>query len=40
MGLKENTTGDYLVAITTTDKKRVALLFGSDGTFKKAVTGR
>ncbi|GAB3779251.1 hypothetical protein GCM10028818_29510 [Spirosoma horti] len=38
--VQEKMSGDYLVAITTTDKKRVALLFGSDGTFKKAVTGR
>lgn len=38
--VQEKTSGDYLIAITTTDKKRVALLFGSDGTFKKAVTGR
>ncbi|AKD54283.1 PepSY-like domain-containing protein [Spirosoma radiotolerans] len=38
--VQEKISGDYLVAITTTDKKRVALLFGSDGTFKKAVTGR
>lgn len=38
--VQEKASGDYLVAITTTDKKRVALLFGSDGTFKKAVTGR
>ena len=38
--VQEKTSSDYLVAITTTDKKRVALLFGSDGTFKKVVTGR
>ena len=38
--VQEKTSSDYLVAITTADKKRVVLLFGSDGTFKKAVTGR
>lgn len=37
---QDKTTSDYLVAILTTDKKRVLLLFGSDGTFKKAHTGR
>ncbi|GAB3808273.1 hypothetical protein GCM10028819_46970 [Spirosoma humi] len=38
--VQEKMSGNYLVAITTADKKRVALLFGSDGTFKKAVAGR
>lgn len=38
--VQEKTSGDYLVAISTTDKKRVVLLFSSDGTFKKAMTGR
>jgi len=38
--VQEKTSSDYIVAITTTDKKRVVLLFGSDGTFKKAVTGK
>jgi len=35
---QDKTTSDYVVAITTADKKRVVLLFGSDGTFKKALT--
>ena len=35
---QDKTTSDYLVAIMTTDKKRVLLLFSSDGTFKKALT--
>lgn len=38
--VQEKTSSDYLIAITTTDKKRVALLFASNGTFKKAVTGK
>ncbi len=38
--VQEKTSSDYIVAITTTDKKRTVLLFGSDGTFKKAVTGK
>ena len=37
---QEKTSNDYIVAITTTDKKHVLLLFGSDGTFKKALAGR
>ena len=37
---KNTQTGDFLVEIITTDNKRVGLIFGSDGTFKKAFTGR
>ncbi|GAB2556189.1 hypothetical protein GCM10027085_54210 [Spirosoma aerophilum] len=37
---QETTSSDYVVAITTADSKRVLLIFGSDGTFKKAVSGR
>ena len=38
--VQEAKTSDYIVSITTTDSKRVLLLFGSDGTFKKAVSGK
>ena len=34
---QDKKTSDYIVLITTSDKKRVILLFGSDGTFKKAL---
>lgn len=37
---KDTTTGDFFVEITTADKKRVGLIFGANGTFKKAITGR
>jgi hypothetical protein len=37
---QETTTSDYVIAIITADNKRVLLLFGSDGTFKRAVSGR
>ena len=37
---KESGSGDYVVYLTTADSKNVILLFGSDGTFKKAVTRR
>lgn len=37
---QETKTSDYIVLIKTADNKRVLLLFGSDGTFKKAVSGR
>ena len=37
---QDKTSSDYLVVISTTDKKRVLLLFSSDGTFKKALTGK
>lgn len=37
---KDNTTSDYIILIKTTDSKHVLLVFGSDGTFKKAVKGR
>lgn len=37
---QDKKTSDYVVLITTANKKRVALLFGSDGTFKKALTGK
>jgi hypothetical protein len=37
---QDKKTGDYVVLITTTDNKRIGLLFGSDGTFKKALTGK
>ncbi|WP_461089206.1 PepSY-like domain-containing protein [Spirosoma gilvum] len=36
----QDKNSDYLVAILTSDKKRVLLLFGSDGTFKRAITGK
>ena len=37
---KETSSGDYIVLIETKDSKRVLLLFGSDGTFKKALSGK
>ncbi|WP_460961472.1 PepSY-like domain-containing protein [Spirosoma litoris] len=37
---QEKTTSDYIVSITTSAKKRGVLLFGSDGTFKKALIGK
>ncbi|SOD77940.1 PepSY-like domain-containing protein [Spirosoma fluviale] len=36
---QEATTNNYIVYITTADNKRVVLVFGSDGTFKRAVKG-
>jgi hypothetical protein len=38
--VQEKQSSDYVVLIKTTDSKHVVLLFGSDGTFKKAVTGK
>jgi hypothetical protein len=38
--VQEAKSSDYIVSITTADSKRVLLLFGSDGTFKKAVSGK
>ncbi len=38
--IQEKTSGDYIIALTTTDGKRVLLVFGSDGTFKKAKIGK
>lgn len=35
---QDKNTTDYIIAITTSDKKRVLLLFGADGTFKKVLT--
>lgn len=35
---QEGTNKDYVVSILTADKKRVLLLFGSDGTFIKVLT--
>ncbi|MFD2934609.1 PepSY-like domain-containing protein [Spirosoma flavum] len=37
---QEKKSTDYVVVITTSDKKHVLLLFGSDGTFKKAFAGK
>ncbi|GAB3028442.1 PepSY-like domain-containing protein [Spirosoma pulveris] len=37
---QESTTSNYIVYITTADTKRVVLVFGSDGTFKRAVKGK
>ncbi|WP_338871123.1 PepSY-like domain-containing protein [Spirosoma sp. SC4-14] len=37
---KDNASSDYIVLIKTSDSKRVLLLFGSDGTFKKAIKGK
>ncbi|GAB4020754.1 hypothetical protein GCM10028773_26960 [Spirosoma koreense] len=37
---QEKKTSDYVVVIKTSDSKHVLLLFGSDGTFKKALTGK
>lgn len=37
---QNSTTSDYVVSITTADNKRGALLFSSDGTFKKALIGK
>jgi hypothetical protein len=37
---QDSTTSDYVVSITTADNKRGALLFSSDGTFKKALIGK
>lgn len=38
--VQDKKSSDYMVMIKTSDSKRVLLLFGSDGTFKKAVTGK
>ncbi|ADB36297.1 PepSY-like domain-containing protein [Spirosoma linguale] len=37
---QESTTSNYIVYITTADNKRVVLVFGSDGTFKRAIKGK
>ncbi|GAB3955702.1 hypothetical protein GCM10028805_43910 [Spirosoma harenae] len=38
--VQDKPSSDYLILIVTTDKKRVLLLFSSDGTFKKALAGK
>ncbi|MCK8490996.1 PepSY-like domain-containing protein [Spirosoma sp. RP8] len=37
---QDKKSNDYVVLVKTADSKRVMLLFGSDGAFKKAVTGK
>ena len=37
---QEKKTSDYVIVITTSASKHVVLLFGSDGTFKKAFSGK
>ncbi|NEU66273.1 PepSY-like domain-containing protein [Spirosoma agri] len=37
---QDKKSSDYIVAIKTADSKRIGLIFGADGTFKKAVTGK
>lgn len=37
---QEKKSGDYVILVTTSASKRVVLLFGSDGTFKKVFAGK